>query len=324
MTISKLPDGRYLVDVRPQGRDGKRLRKRFSTKSEAQQYERWAVASFHNKDWKERPADRRQLSELIDIWYQLKGQMMKSAKNTLNKVKAIDKRLGYPRADQISKKMIANYRAKRFEEGVSANTINRDITAVSAVFGTLIETGNFHDKNPFSGTRKLKVATAEMGFLSLAEIAALLHELPSDEQLAAELSLSTGARWGEVVRLVNTRVTHGRVTFIDTKNGKDRTVPISKKLEKELSARGRGLIFPNVDYGIVREAIKKVAPDLPKGQAVHALRHTFASHFIMNGGNILVLQKILGHAKIQQTMVYAHLAPDYLQDAVRFNPMESS
>lgn len=104
MTISKLPDGRFLVDVRPQGRDGKRLRKRFATKSEAQQYERWAFASFHNKEWQDRPADKRQLSELIDIWYQLKGQMMKSATNTHNKVKAIDKRLGYPRADQINKK----------------------------------------------------------------------------------------------------------------------------------------------------------------------------------------------------------------------------
>lgn len=321
MTVSKLPDGRYLVDVRPQGRDGKRIRKRFTTKSEAQQYERWAVASFHNKEWQERPADKRQLSELIDLWYQIKGQMMKSATNTHNKVKAIDKRLGYPRADKINKKMIANYRAKRFEAGVTANTINRDITAISAVFTTLIETGNYHGENPFSGTKKLKIATAEMGFLTRAEISALLAELPEDEQLAVELSLSTGARWGEVKGLMSTRIAHGRVTYTDTKNGKDRTVPISEKLEKALKARGRGYIFSNVDYDIVREALKKVAPDLPRGQAVHALRHTFASHFVMNGGNILVLQKILGHAKIQQTMVYAHLAPDFLLEAVRFNPL---
>jgi site-specific recombinase XerD len=45
-------------------------------------------------------------------------------------------------------------------------------------------------------------------------------------------------------------------------------------------------------------------------------RHTFASHFMMNGGNIIALQQILGHASIQQTMAYAHLAPDYLQNAV--------
>lgn len=42
-----------------------------------------------------------------------------------------------------------------------------------------------------------------------------------------------------------------------------------------------------------------VKPDLPKGQSVHVLRHTFAAHFIMNGGNILTLQKIMGHTSIQ-------------------------
>ncbi|HHW0111911.1 TPA: tyrosine-type recombinase/integrase, partial [Escherichia coli] len=50
--------------------------------------------------------------------------------------------------------------------------------------------------------------------------------------------------------------------------------------------------------------------------------HTFASHFMMNGGNIIALQQILGHASIQQTMAYAHLAPDYLQNAVALNPLK--
>ena len=44
----------------------------------------------------------------------------------------------------------------------------------------------------------------------------------------------------------------------------------------------------------------------------HTLRHTFASHFIMAGGNILTLQKILGHSDVKVTLIYAHLAPDFL------------
>jgi len=63
--------------------------------------------------------------------------------------------------------------------------------------------------------------------------------------------------------------------------------------------------------------------DLPKGQAAHVLRHTFASHFMINGGNILTLQKILGHSTITQTMTYAHLAPDYLNEAMEFNPVST-
>lgn len=47
---------------------------------------------------------------------------------------------------------------------------------------------------------------------------------------------------------------------------------------------------------------------------------TFASHFMMNGGNLLTLQKILGHQSIQMTMRYAHLSPDHLSEAVQFAP----
>lgn len=53
----------------------------------------------------------------------------------------------------------------------------------------------------------------------------------------------------------------------------------------------------------------------------HALRHTFASHFMMAGGNIIVLQRILGHSDIRVTMHYAHFAPDHLEDALTNNPL---
>ncbi len=78
----------------------------------------------------------------------------------------------------------------------------------------------------------------------------------------------------------------------------------------------------NVDYINFCKILHVVKPDLPKGQATHVLRHTFASHFMMNGGNIIALQQILGHASIIQTMVYAHLAPDYLQHAITLNPLK--
>ena len=51
------------------------------------------------------------------------------------------------------------------------------------------------------------------------------------------------------------------------------------------------------------------------------LRHTFASHYVMAGGSLLSLSKILGHASLTMTMIYAHLAPDYLDremERVRF------
>jgi site-specific recombinase XerD len=44
---------------------------------------------------------------------------------------------------------------------------------------------------------------------------------------------------------------------------------------------------------------------------------------MMNGGNILVLQRALGHASLTMTMRYAHLAPDHLQEVIKANPLNA-
>lgn len=53
----------------------------------------------------------------------------------------------------------------------------------------------------------------------------------------------------------------------------------------------------------------------------HDLRHTFASNYMMNGGNVFDLQKLFGHTKIEMTMRYAHLSPNHLQGSLRFMNM---
>lgn len=55
-----------------------------------------------------------------------------------------------------------------------------------------------------------------------------------------------------------------------------------------------------------------MSPDRMIG--AHGLRHTFASHYVMNGGNLYVLSKLMGHSSVQITEIYAHLAPEYLMD----------
>lgn len=98
---------------------------------------------------------------------------------------------------------------------------------------------------------------------------------------------------GEGSTLRGEQVNHGRVTFLKTKNGKKRTVPISEELEKEIKTSDTGPLF-KVDYENFCERLKQVKPDLPRGQATHVLRHTFASWFMMNGETLLRYSKFWG------------------------------
>lgn len=321
MGIKSLGAEGWLVDVRPQGRDGKRVRKKFTTKSQAQQFERWVIATQNNKEWVDKPSDKRPLSELIDLWWKHHGHTLRGGRDSLLKLFAMDKYMNFPRAYEITPLFFADYRAKRLADGRKPKTLNNEQKILSGVFTTLIETGNYHSKNPLSKFRMSVVQKGEMGFLSEEEIKKLLSLLGGSDLLATKLCLATGARFGEVSKLRKEDVIMNRVTYINTKNGHDRTVPISKSLFNEITKNGNRMLFPNLKYATIRMTIKRVAPDLPKGQAVHVLRHTFASHFMMNGGNILTLRNILGHGSIQQTMVYAHFSPDYLLDAVKYNPL---
>ncbi|OWO83474.1 hypothetical protein B5C26_06885 [Photorhabdus luminescens] len=159
-------------------------------------------------------------------------------------------------------------------------------------------------------------------FNGTPEIDLLLNSLSKEEKKLALLCISTGARWGEAESLAAQQVLKGRVIFLNTKSGDQRIVPISEKLEREIRGKKKmGKLF-NVDYRNFCKILHVVKPDLPKGQATHVLRHTFASHFMMNGGNIIALQQILGHASIIQTMVYAHLASDYLQHTITLSPLK--
>lgn len=137
----------------------------------------------------------------------------------------------------------------------------------------------------------------------------------------ARTVIARAPRWSEAAELRAEHVINQRVMFVATKNGKTRVVPVSTDVSAQLVDGKSGRLFPNVDYLAVRQVLREVKPDLPHGQASHVLRHTFATHFMSNGGNIITLQRILGHGTIQQTMAYAHFAPDYLQDAITFNPL---
>jgi len=139
--------------------------------------------------------------------------------------------------------------------------------------------------------------------------------------MICKVCLATGARWTEAETLARSQLSPNKLSFFKTKGGKNRTVPIPQWLYDELKER-QGRMFKPC-YQDFKKMLATTTIQLIEGQKTHVLRHTFASHFMMNGGNILVLQRILGHANIRETMKYAHFAPDHLEEAAALNPLAS-
>lgn len=321
MSIKKLDDGKYLVDIRPTGRNGKRIRKLFDKKAEAIAFERYTMATHKDKPWADKPVDARSLAALIDLWWTYHGQHMKWGTRDLSRLRRVDLALGEISAAQIDQTVIATYRTHRLMEGLKPGTVNRNVLCLGGMFTALIKAGLYHGKNPVQAVGKLKVTPAAMTYLTRDEIARLLALLDGENRKIVVFCLSTGARWSEAATLRVEHIMNCRALFAETKNGLSRVVPISAALEDMLlHERGSGFLFPGAQYFGIRRAIKEVKPTL-KGQALHVLRHTYATHFMINGGSIITLQRILGHANIQQTMTYAHFAPDYLSDAITRNPL---
>jgi integrase len=152
---------------------------------------------------------------------------------------------------------------------------------------------------------------------------------------AVHLALHLGLRRGELLGLrledvdvLAQRLTVARSFLVLPKSGRVRhlrlpapTLPVLSPWLAEVP-RGLGLIFPAITSRGPRQGAAFDLLGLPALLAAagirqlphpwHALRHTFASHYMMAGGSLLALQRILGHAHVVETMRYAHLSDEYL------------
>ncbi|WP_045049076.1 phage integrase [Rouxiella chamberiensis] len=336
MPIRKLDSGLWVSDFYPLGRGiGKRVRKKFATKGEALAFERFALDPDKNKEWLGPIEDKRLLSDLVESWFSAHGITLGDGERRKGAMLHACKCMGEPTAMEFSAEHFSRYREKRLKgefarsarvEKISARTINLELAYFKAVFNELTRLGRWKHNNPVEHLRAFRTGEGEMAFLTADEIEILLKECESSSSKAlvsvVKICLLTGARWSEAESLKRSQFTPHKITFIHTKGKRNRTVPISEEFYNEIPKKS-GQLFVSC-YSAFRTALKRTGIELPAGQLSHVLRHTFASHFMMNGGNILVLQRILGHTDIKMTMRYSHFSPDHLDEAVKFNPLAKS
>ncbi len=130
------------------------------------------------------------------------------------------------------------------------------------------------------------------------------------------LLLLTGCRKGEIMGLRWSEVREDMLVLVDSKTG-PRTVPLSSQarciLDRQLRT-GSEFVFPSP-----QDPSRPRSPELSlwyrvrkeadiEDVRVHDLRHTMASHAVMNGVPVPVVSRLLGHSNVQMTLRYAHLA----------------
>jgi site-specific recombinase XerD len=137
------------------------------------------------------------------------------------------------------------------------------------------------------------------------------------------LIYSAGLRGQEVINLKISDIDFERMVIHirQSKYKKDRIVPLSTTmvigLKKYLSAENPHVwLFngkePDGRYSVrglswvMRETLKKTS--ITKNVNLHSLRHTYATHLLEQGLNIVTLKDLLGHADISTTMIYLHVA----------------
>ncbi|MCG6368689.1 phage integrase [Vibrio fluvialis] len=346
MSIRNLKDGSkkpWLCECYPQGRDGKRVRKRFLTKGEAAAYENFIMREVNDKPWLGDKPDHRRLSELLEVWWQVHGHTIKSGKTIHRKTALTIKELGDPIASTFTARHYLEFRASRQShvskhgvQSLSPVTQNNQLALLRGMFNRLKKYKQWNHPNPLDEIDNIKTDQRSLAYLNKQDIPAFLNAIKQFDDgkvsvsiaqiiLIAKICLATGARISEALSLKCSQVSKYKLTFIETKGKRIRSVPISENLYSEIMdmAVSDRDVF-STTYASAHHYIKKALPGyVPKGQATHVLRHTFATHFMMNRGDILILQRILGHQKIEQTMVYAHYSPDHLIQAVHLNPLEN-
>ena len=141
------------------------------------------------------------------------------------------------------------------------------------------------------------------------------------DRLICQLMFDCGLRRGEVVNLKLSDISFSKSTMlINGKGSKQRVVPFGlctkDLIMKYISLayiEDKYLFINNDGSPITSNTIKKLFVRLKKKSGIdrlypHLLRHTFATNYIYNGGNLEVLRVLLGHSSIAITQIYVHLA----------------
>ena len=220
------------------------------------------------------------------------------------------------KANEITKKDIENYLERLEKQGKCGSTLNVHLSAIQFYYKKILKR-NLNLEKEYSRTPK-KLPE----FLTQEEVRLLLDHIKNKKhKLMVSLLYASGLRVSELLNLkiknLELKQNYGWVR--EGKGKKDRPFIIPEKLKKQLlqwiqdrdsneplfQARNK-----RMSASTIRAILKKAGnnANISKNVHPHMLRHSFATHLLHNNYSVTELQPLLGHSKLETTLIYTHLA----------------
>lgn len=231
---------------------------------------------------------------------------------------------------------VVNWQRDLASVGYAVQSINNTLACLSSIYKEAVAR-ELVSQNPVSGIKRMKRVPKDIQIWTIEEKNRFLATVRDEQYATFQLclfALCTGLRPMELRGLLREDVDYDlglvRVRrqwcskqnkLVDyTKTRQSRTVPVPKDVLKVLADK-RGFpmtaqMFPQVINSYGHRYLK---PLMRKAQVreirLHDFRHTFASHLLMLGADIMQVKELLGHRKLESTMIYLHLIPGRIQGA---------
>ena len=289
------------------------------------------------------------MNDLIDEFLDVKSVEEGMAQNTIqayrNDILKFMEYVSPLGCSEITKEHIEDYLRELKDLEFAAKSITRKISSIREFF-KFLQKSNVIKNNPAEKISTPKIGKSLPMFLTSEEIEKMCAIAEKSDDLSTrrmgvmiKLMYSTGLRVSELVALPENAINYDlQQIFIFGKGSKERVVPISKNVIKEIlnylkyrnTFIGTGKnswLFPSlkslsghVTRGYFFKKLKKMAElaDIPLSKVhPHVLRHSFATRLVNRSADLRSIQKMLGHESITTTEIYTHITSEKLLDEVK-------
>ena len=268
--------------------------------------------------------------EYIFLEKKYSSNTLRAYKKDLNEFHGFINKESIESLKDVKKKNIHEYLYFLSVKNLSSKTVSRKLASVKSFFNFLVK-NQMIDNNIAKSVPSPKLDKRLPTFLNQDQISLLLKlENAKDiielrNNLILEIFYSTGVRISELVKIKidDIKLDDNSISILG-KGGKKRIVIIGNYAKKKLQdylnydeVNSDGYLFKNVrksSIGHISERnvfniVKKYTVKVTKNVKIspHALRHTFATHLLNNGADLMSVKELLGHSDLSSTQIYTHV-----------------